>query len=150
MVTGLSLVLIENQCINNNQQTRKQHEIHGGPSIAIGRKRFRRSCLDSAGDIANDGKTELPPLTSIWEDGWLKFLGIGKKKKMTCLDCGKTFADNANKAAFHSARVKGGDINVCEAEIPPNWLRRYKFYHDGVIVMKVSRERAKAVNEFLL
>ena len=58
--------------------------------------------------------------------------------------------DNANKAAFHSAWVKGGDINVCKAEIPLNQLSRYKLYHDGVIARKVARERAKVVNEFLL
>ena len=80
----------------------------------------------------------------------VEILRIGKKKKMKCFDYKKTFPENVNKAAFYSARVKGGDINVCEAEIPPNRLRRYKLYHDGVITRKVARERSKAVNEFLI
>ena len=79
--------------------------------------------------IAHDDEVELVPLDSIWGDGWTKFVGIGNKKKMKCLDCGKVFAENANKAAYHSALVRGGDITICDAVIAPNRLKRFKQFY---------------------
>ena len=104
----------------------------------------------TADPIVHDDEVELDPLDSIWGDGWEKFFGIGNKRKMKCLDCGRVFAENASKAAYHSALVKGGNINICDAVIAPNRLRRFKQFHDGVIAEKVAKERAKAVSDFAL
>ena len=100
--------------------------------------------------IVHDDEVELVPLDSIWADGWEKCFGIGNKRKMKCLDCGRVFAENASKAAYHSALVRGKNIVICDAVIAPNQLRRFKQFHDGVIAEKVAKERAKAVSEFAL
>ena len=69
---------------------------------------------------SDDDNVKLALFESIWKDGWKRFVEISSKKKMQCPFCGSTFAENASKAACHSAKVKGGDIAICMGDIPPN------------------------------
>ena len=98
----------------------------------------------TAANMAID-PTQLPPLTSIWDDPMIETFQVTKPdgrliEKWRCMFCQMEYAHkHASKGLGHVGQVPFPGMKICQAAIPEPWLNRYR----ALIQLQANKKEAR-------
>jgi hypothetical protein len=99
-------------------------------------------------EVAEHVPPPLPALNSVFDCHNIELCFVGGKTGWRCVSCDKIFSPvHATRALKHLLNIKKCDIQVCKAEIPPQYLVQYQALHDACSDAKgVRKSHQESVN----